>query len=130
MQLSYKRISLEEEEEKEEEEEARFYGAPLWGGEAHEKEFRKIHEGGRRGRGKMAVASEMKRERERDEACIDLSSHLRPPLIRCPFRILDQRESYANLPLALLCGSELEEFEAATVSMSFDRSPRAKGICL
>ena len=64
MQLSYKRISLEEEEEKEEEEEARFYGAPLWGGEAHEKEFRKIHEGGRRGRGKMAVASEMKRERE------------------------------------------------------------------
>lgn len=47
-----------------------------YGGEAHEKEFRKIHEGeegGRKGRGgKMAVGRD--EERERDEACIDLSS--------------------------------------------------------
>lgn len=70
-----------------------------YGGEAHEKEFRKIHEGeegGRKGRGgKMAVGRDEERERE---TRLVLICHRSPSPIRCPFRILDQRESYANLP--------------------------------
>lgn len=76
---------------------ARFYGAPLWGRGARKGIPQDSR--GRRGRTERKRredgGGETKRERE---TRLVLICHRSPSPIRCPFRILDQRESYANLP--------------------------------